>query len=65
MLLSSFPPPTHCQHTHSRGLIEPEVLFSLEVTIIYLAFLMAQMVKNPAAMQEIWVQYLGQDDSLE
>ena len=41
------------------------MLFSLEVTIIYLAFLMAQMVKNPAAMQEIWVQFLVQEDPLE
>ena len=26
---------------------------------------MAQTVKNPPAMQETWVQSLGQDDSLE
>ena len=65
MLLSSFPPPTHCQHTHSRGLIEREVLFSPDLAIIYLTSLMTQMVKNLAAMQEMWAQYLGQDDSLE
>ena len=26
---------------------------------------MAQMVKNPPAMQETWVQFLGQEDILE
>ena len=26
---------------------------------------MTQMVKNPPAMQEMWVQSLGQDDPLE
>ena len=26
---------------------------------------MAQMVKNPPAMQETWVQYLGREDPLE
>ena len=26
---------------------------------------MAQMVKNPPAMQETWVQFLGQEDPLE
>ena len=26
---------------------------------------MAQMVKNPAAMRETWVQYLGWEDPLE
>ena len=29
------------------------------------AFLVAQMVKNLPAMQETWVQSLGQEDSLE
>ena len=29
------------------------------------AFLMAQMVKNPPAMREIWVQSLGWEDALE
>ena len=29
------------------------------------ASLMAQMVKNPPAMQETWAQPLGQEDSLE
>ena len=27
--------------------------------------LVAQMVKNPLAMQEIWVRSLGQEDTLE
>ena len=30
-----------------------------------LASLMAQMVKNPPAMQETWVQSLGWEDPLE
>ena len=29
------------------------------------ASLVAQMVKNPPAMQEAWVRSLGQEDSLE
>ena len=29
------------------------------------ASLVAQMVKNPPAMQETWVQSLGQEDPLE
>ena len=29
------------------------------------AFLVAQMIKNPHAMQETWVQFLGWEDSLE
>ena len=29
------------------------------------AFLVAQMVKNLPAMQETWVQSMGQEDSLE
>ena len=31
----------------------------------YLAILVAQMVKNPPAMQEIQVSSLGQEDPLE
>ena len=30
-----------------------------------LASLIAQLVKNPPAMQETWVRYLGQKDPLE
>ena len=32
---------------------------------IIATFLVAQMIKNLSAMEEIWVQSLGQDDSLE
>ena len=32
---------------------------------IYGAFLVAQMVKNMPAMEETWVQSLGQEDPLE
>ena len=40
--------------SHSKG-INP----------IHQASLVAQLVKNPPAMQEIWVQTLGQEDPLE
>ena len=33
--------------------------------MIYWASLVAQMVKNPLAMWETWVQSLGQEDLLE
>ena len=33
--------------------------------IIYWALLVAQMVKNPPAMQETWVQPLGREDPLK
>ena len=32
---------------------------------IYWASLVAQTVKNPSAMQETWIQYLGWEDPLE
>ena len=32
---------------------------------IIASFLVAQMIKNLPAMEETWVQSLGQDDSLE
>ena len=32
---------------------------------MYRASLVAQLVKNPPAMQETLVQFLGQEDSLE
>ena len=32
---------------------------------IYGAFLVAQMVKNPPAVQKIWIQSLDQEDPLE
>ena len=33
--------------------------------ILLLLFLVAQIVKNLPAIQETWVQYLGQEDLLE
>ena len=33
--------------------------------INFMASLVAQMVKSPAAMQEAWVKSLGQEDPLE
>ena len=38
--------------------------FWISVDIFYL-FVVAQMVKNPPAIQEIWVQSLGREDPLE
>ena len=35
------------------------------VFMVYIASLVAQMVKNLPVMQETWVQYLGQEDPLE
>ena len=32
---------------------------------VFLASLVAQLVKNPPAMQETWVQFLGWEDPLE
>ena len=40
----------------------PPILYRL---IFPLASLVAQMVKNPPAMQETWVQSLGWEDPLE
>ena len=32
---------------------------------MFLGFPLAQLVKNPPAMQETWVQFLGQEDPLD
>ena len=56
--------------------VEKTHFFSFFKIIIYLflavlglpaarAFLVAQLVKNPPAMQETWVRFLGQEDPLE
>ena len=37
----------------------------LGLNLLIRASLVAQMVKNPPAMQETWVQSLGQEDTLE
>ena len=37
----------------------------LQYTVVYVTSLVAQTVKNPPAMQEIWVWSLGQEDPLE
>ena len=34
-------------------------------SILNLASLVAQLVKNPSAMQETWFQFLGWEDPLE
>ena len=46
----------HCVHLHS---ISPSSTFNQEASLI------AQPVKNPPAMQETLVQFLGQEDLLE
>ena len=35
------------------------------VFMVYISYLVAQIVKNLPIMQETWVQYLGQEDPLE
>ena len=39
--------------------------FKQEEKEVQKASLMSQMVKNPPAMSETWVQYLGHEDPLE
>ena len=36
-----------------------------QILILLLSFLLVQMLKNPPAMQETWVRYLGWEDPLE
>ena len=38
--------------------------FGIEGLLYDRAFLVAQMVKNLPAMQETWIQFLGQEDPL-
>ena len=49
--------------------MEYEVIYHLSKHIIYMymykASLVAQLVKNPPAIQETPVQFLGQEDPLE
>ena len=40
-------------------------IYSLSTSVLNGASLVAQMVKNPPKMQEIRVQFLGQEDPLE
>ena len=46
----------------SRISLREQICYLLQYS---LAFLVAQMVKNPPAMQETWVQSLGWEDPLE
>ena len=55
---------THKTHTHVYIYIYIYIYIYAH-THIYGAFLVAQMLKNPPAMQETWVQPLGQEDPLE
>ena len=45
-----------------NGKADPKILWNFKEPW---AFLVAQMVKNPHAMQEIWVGSLGWEDPLE
>ena len=41
------------------------IIFIAQITKSFMASLIAQLVKNPSAMQETWVQFLCQEDPLE
>ena len=41
------------------------ILFPIVTAPIYIPFHVAQLVKNPPAMQQTWVQCLGWEDPLE
>ena len=45
--------------------LSPLLLSFLLNVILFRALLVAQLVKNPPAMQETWVQSLGWEDPLE
>ena len=49
---------------HTRHYTDVESTIQEEITHIW-ASLVAQLVKNPPAMQETWVQSLGWEDPLE
>ena len=49
-----------CYLSASRLIVEKKYLITVDV-----ASLVAQLVKNPPAMQEIWVWFLGWEDPLE
>ena len=55
--LSTYPPIHH--------LIEHTFINFSRIILLLRASLVAQMVKNPPAMQETPVQFLGQEDPLE
>ena len=44
---------------HWTGFCEPEFIILLRASLV------AQLVKNPPAMQETWVRSLGWEDPLE
>ena len=52
---------SHCHHTHTSD--TQDVAFS--PIMQFSASLVAQLVKNPPAMQETLVQFLGWEDPLE
>ena len=50
--------------------IEPQVVIKLDyhylcIKVLFMASLVAQMIRNMPAMQETWTQSLGQKNSLE
>ena len=52
-----------CRQEYWSGV--PKALLAIKPTPSIRASLMAQMVKNPPAMQETWVRSLGWEDPLE
>ena len=54
----------HNNYFHINQESEVEEGLAINITRMW-ASLMAQMVKNLPAMQEMWVQSLGQEDPLE
>jgi len=68
----SNPGPPHCRQTlyrlsHQGSIIDPLGLILIFNMVYYIQWtsLVAQMVKNLPAMEEIWVLSLGQEDLLE
>ena len=54
-----------CSPWDHKELDTTERLNGTELNALYGASLVAQMVKNPPAMQETWVRSLGWEDPLE
>ena len=51
------------QDTLNFSILEERNLLS--TTSVFLGFPVAQLIKNPPAMQETWIQSLGWEDPLE
>ena len=60
-----FPTVEDLPHLPIMQVQEPTCLICSHSVTLYMDFLVAQLVKNPLAMQETLVQFLGQEDPLE